>query len=215
MIRPGEEWGSPAESPADLEVAGGDAALARAVAGAPGALIRFRADRTSDLARAVGLSPGEPVGTELPVDALALEGGAIACNMCVFGTPPDRVRWWSPAPELEIQLDGSPWFAGHATTVVVAIGQFRRGLDVVPRGHPGDGRAEIQVYELGRRERRLMRTRLATGAHVPHPRIRQRSARTIALRAPHAVPCEADGAAHAAITELTMEVVPAAYRLLI
>ena len=34
-------------------------------------------------------------------------------------------------------LDGRPWFAGPATTVVIAIGQFLRGLDVVPRGHPG------------------------------------------------------------------------------
>jgi hypothetical protein len=215
MIRPGEEWGSPTASPADLEVSGGDDALARAVAGSPGALIRFRADATSDLARAVGLGSGDPHGTELPLDVLALADGGLACNICVFGTAPDRLRWSSPAFGLEIALDGRQWFEGRATTVVVATGQFLRGLDLVPRGHPGDGKAEIQVYELGRRERRVMRARLATGSHVPHPRIRQRSARAISLRAHPAPPCEIDGVARRPATELAIEVRPEAYRLLI
>ena len=61
-----------------------------------------------------------------------------------------------------------------------------------------------------------MRARLATGAHLPHPRIRTahrpprstvRSARPVAL--------EVDGVARAAVSELLVEVVPAAYRLLI
>ena len=50
----------------------------------------------------------------------------------------------------EIEVDGQPWFAGSATTVVIANGQFLRGADIVPRGHPGDGRLEVQVYELRR-----------------------------------------------------------------
>ena len=67
-------------------------------------------------------------------------------------------------------LDGRPWFSGPATTVVVATGQFLRGLDLVPRGHPGDGKAEVQVYAL-RRAGAAARcaARLATGAHVPAP----------------------------------------------
>lgn len=219
MIRPGEEWGSPADSPPDLEVAGGDATLAHAVAAAPGALIRFRPDSTSDLGRAVGLAPGKPTegtpGTEVPLDALALDDGSLACNLCAVGTAPDHLRWTSPALELEIELDGRPWFSGRATTVVVATGQFLRGLDVAPRGHPGDGRAEIQVYELERRERRLMRARLLTGSHVPHPRIRQRSARTLTLRSARPAPCEVDGVARAPVAGLTITVVPGAYRLLV
>jgi diacylglycerol kinase family enzyme len=86
----------------------------------------------------------------------------------------------------------------------------------VPRGHPGDGKAEIQVYELAKRERRRMRTRLATGAHVPHPRIRQRTARTIGLRANPAAPWEVDGLTRAERTgTTTIRVLPGAYRLLI
>jgi hypothetical protein len=216
MIRPGEEWGSPTDSPADVEVSGGDAALAQAVARAPGALIRFHADASSDLARAVGLATGAPTGTALPLDALDLGGAGPACNMCVFGTPPDRLRRSSAWSDVEIELDGRPWFNGRATTVVIAVGQFLRGLDVVPRGHPGDGKAEIQVYELARRERRQMRARLATGIHLPHPRIHQRTARTIGLRADPQMASEVDGVARPGVSGVTtIRVLPGAYRLLI
>jgi hypothetical protein len=215
VIRPGEEWGSPSASPPDLDVSGSDAALARAVAGSPGALVRFDPDATSDLARAVGLGAGDVLGTALSLDLLALADGTPAANMCIVGTPPDRLRWGSPSFDLEVALDGRSWFAGRATTAVVAIGQFLRGSDVVPRGHPGDGKAEIQVYELGRRERRAMRARLPAGAHLPHPRIRQRSAHTIRLRAVPAASCEVDGAPRAPVTDLDIEVHPGAYRLLV
>src|SRR5439155_23230146 len=106
VIRPGGEWGSPTESPAELEVRGGDAALARAVVDAPGALIRFHPDPTSDLARAVGLGPGDTLGTALPLDVLTLGDGTLACNMCIFGSAPNRLQWSSPAFEVEIHLDG-------------------------------------------------------------------------------------------------------------
>jgi putative lipid kinase YegS-like protein len=215
VIRPGEQWGSPENAAPDLEVSGDDAALARAVAGASGALVRFHPDPTSDLARAVGLGRGDPVGTALPLDALALGDGTLVCNLCLVGTPPDRMRWSSPSFDLEIDLDGAPWFSGRATTAVVATGQFRHGLDLVPRGHPGDGKAEIQAYQLRRRERRALRARLPTGTHVPHPGIRQRSARTIRVRARPAAPCEVDGAPRAPVTDLTIEVRAGAYRLLV
>lgn len=215
MIRPGEEWGSPAIGPPDLEVSGGDAALALALVDAPGALISFHPDATSDLARAVGLTPGASSGTALPMDALELGDAPPACNMCVIGTPPDRLRWWSRVVDFEVEIDGAPWFSGPATTVVVATGQFLRGLDLAPRGHPGDGRAEIQVYELTRRERRPMRARLPTGSHVPHPRIRQRSARSVVVRAAGPTLCEVDGVTRPFVGELAIHLVPEAYRLLI
>ncbi len=216
MIRPGEEWGGRAEAPADVEVEGDDAALANAFGAAPGALIKFIPNSTSDLARAVGLGRGEAREHALPLDVLELGDGTLAVNMCIFGTPPDRLRRSSPPLELEIQLNGRRWFAGSATTVVIAIGQFLRGLDVVPRGHPGDGKAEIQVYELAKGERRQMRARLPTGGHVPHPRIHQRGAAVIGLRARPAAPCEVDGVARREVTtEITIRVLPGAYRLLI
>jgi YegS C-terminal NAD kinase beta sandwich-like domain len=229
VIRPGEPWGSPTAEPPAVEVAGGDAALARAVAATRGAgpsaepvLVRFRPDATSDLARAVGLAPAAPGdgaeshGLALPLDLLEVGERVPACNMCVIGTPPDRLRWSSRSFEIDVRLDGSPFFRGRATTVVVATGQYLRGLDVVPRGHPGDGKAEVQVYGLERRERRLMRARLASGAHVPHPGIRQRSARVVELRIRRPVHLEADGDGVAeGLGSTTIQVLPSAYRLLV
>jgi putative lipid kinase YegS-like protein len=218
VIRPGEPWGSPASSPPDLAVDGDDAALAAAVAAAPGALVAFRPGPGSDLARAVGLRAGSDAAaatTELPVDAVRLTGEGLACNAVVLGAPPDRLRWASAARTVELDVDGQPWFAGSGTTVVIANGQFLRGADVVPRGHPGDGRLEVQVYELHRRERRAMRRRLATGAHVPHPRIRSRTARRIDIRAPHERALEVDGVRGEPRRTLSAEVVPAAFRLLV
>jgi len=226
VIRPGEPWGSPTSSSPDIEVTGGDAALARAVAAAPGALVRFVPDAESDVARAVGLRPAAPaVGAaahiELPMDALSVStsdraaGPTLACNACIFGTPPDRLRWSSPAFDLAVEVDGRTWFSGRATTLVVAIGQFVRGLDLVPRGHPGDGKAEIQVYELARGERRLLRRRLAAGTHLPHPRIRSRSAAGLEVRAGRILAFEVDGEPCPPAAGAALAVVPGAYRLLI
>ena len=60
-----------------------------------------------------------------------------------------------------------------------------------------------------------MRARLATGGHVPHPRIQQRTAARIRLRAHPPAPSEVDGAPRAPATRLEIEVRPGAYRLLI
>jgi diacylglycerol kinase family enzyme len=220
LIRPGEEWGSPTDEPPDLDVEGSDATLAAAVATSTGALIRFVPDATSDFARAVGLGPrdaSEPAsrGTAIPVDILALSDGTLAANLCAIGTPPDRLRWSSRTIDLDVEIDGAPWFSGRATTVVIATGQFLRGLDVAPRGHPGDGKAEVQVYELARRERRPMRARLPTGSHVPHPRIRQRTARAVIVRTGSPARCEVDGVARPLVRELSIDLRPQAYRLLI
>ena len=82
------------------------------------------------------------------------------------------------------------------TTVVFAVGQWRRGLDLVPRGHPGDGRVEVQVYALRPGERRAMRRRLATGEPPAAPAIAHRDGpRTVEIVAGPRVPLEVDGAA--------------------
>jgi hypothetical protein len=216
VIRPGEPWGSPAASPPDLEVAGDDAALAAAVRTAPGALVAFHPGAASDLARAVGLRPDTAGGrTEVPIDAIRLEDGRTAANIVVLGSAPDRLRWTTRSPAIEVRADGEQWFAGRATTVVVANGQFLRGADLVPRGHPGDGRLELHVYAARRGERRAMRRRLRSGAHLPHPRIRTRVARSIEVRALGPLALEVDGIRAESVSTLALEVVPGAFRLLV
>ena len=108
-----------------------------------------------------------------------------------------------------------PVEARGATTVVVMNGQYLRGLDVSPRGHPGDGVAEAQLYGLPPGARRAMRARLATGAHLPHPAITVRRAHRVVVRAARPVVLEIDGASAGRITDLTVDLRPAAYRLLV
>jgi hypothetical protein len=216
VIRKGEPWGHPAGGPPDVDVSGGDGALAERVAAHPGARIRFRPDATSDVARATGLAATREPRTELPMDALRFDPDAgPAVNMLVLGSPPDMLRRWTRTWPATVTVDGRPWYAGPATTVVVATGQFRRGHDVVPRGHPGDGRAEIQVYGVGPSQRRALRARLTTGTHVPHPDIHERTGRRIEIAAGRAVPLEVDGRSRPPVTRLVVEVVADAFRLLV
>jgi diacylglycerol kinase family enzyme len=218
VIRPGQEWGSPARGPADIEVTGGDADLAAAVTRRPGVLVDFRPDPTSDLAGAVGLTRTSAHDIEVALDLLSLgdaDDADGAVNMVVLGTAPDRVRRPTRRFGANVRVDDQPVFHGPCTTVVVATGQFRHGLDIVPRGHPGDGRAEIQIYAVPGRDRRTLRTRLATGTHVPHPGITQRTGRRITVSTGRKVALEVDGRRRAPADFVEVAVVPGAYRLLL
>jgi hypothetical protein len=217
VIRKGEEWGAPAgDAPPDLEVAGDDAALAAALVSAgPDPLVRFSPSPESDLARAVGLAGDGRSGLALPLDLLRLGDGGVAVNTVVVGVPPDRLRWWHRAFPVEVVVDGRA-FTARTTSVVVATGQFLRGFDVSPRGHPGDGWCEVQVYCLPAGQRGAMRARLRSGSHVPHPEIRTRRGRAVSVRCERDVAVEVDGkAAVKGARVVSVELVPTAFRLLI
>jgi diacylglycerol kinase family enzyme len=139
----------------------------------------------------------------------------VAVNSVVLGRAPDRLRFWHRPSGLTVEIDGHPVSAGGATSLVVMNGQYLRGLDLSPRGHPGDGVAEAQLYALPPGARRAMRTRLATGAHLPHPAITVRRAHRVVVRAPRPVALELDGTAAGRITTLEITLRPAAYRLLV
>lgn len=176
-----------------VEVQGGDALLGDALASNPSSRIRFVPDASSDLARALGLTVGVPVREPVEIDALVLDHGVVAVNMVVLGQAPDRRRVRPGRRRCVVEVDGRVAWDGTATTVLVANGEYLRGLDVVPRGHPGDGRLEVQVHALGAGQRRGMRARLPTGAHMPHPRIRAAQGTTVAVRWDRPVPVEVDG----------------------
>jgi YegS C-terminal NAD kinase beta sandwich-like domain len=219
-LRPGEPWGRAASGPPDVQLTGDDADLAALVARHPGALVRFRPSPRSDLARALGLGPEGAGTTEVAIDALALARfdavDVSAVNMVVLGPAPDHLRWGAQAARMTVTVDGRPWFSGRATTIVVANGQFLRRADLVPRGHPGDGWAEVQVYALARRERRSMRRRLPTGTHVPHPRVQAGRARRVDVEVSgRRLPLEVDGRGRGRTDRLAVALVPAAIRLLV
>jgi len=215
VIRAGEPWGEPYTGAVDLEVRGGDADLAALLPDRRGALVRFRPDPPSDLARAVGASgSATPAGVAVTIDAIAVEPGGFSVNGVVVGTSPARLRATTPSANVRVAVDGREVAAGPATTVVVASGQFFDGLDVVPRGHPGDGRLEVQVYALRRGERAALRRRLPAGVHLPHPRVVTASGRAVEVHVDRVrLPLRIDGVARGDVADLTATVVPGALRL--
>lgn len=221
MIAKGEPWGESTDAAPDLTVEGSDADLAAAVVDRPGALVRFL-PRASDLAAALGLATSvepeaglEAVGLALPLDLLTIEEGPPAVNLVVVGTPPPRLRATSRARPLTVDVDGRNLFAGHATGVVVANGQFLDGLDLVPRGHPGDGRVEVHVYALRPGERGAMRHRLPRGGHLPHPRIVTGTARRFVISGSAPLRWTVDGCPQPPRARIEGAVRAGAYRILI
>lgn len=221
-VRPGQPWGTEASGPPDFEVSGRDRSLASLLEReVSDPLVRFVAAPESDLARAVGLVAGaSSMGLALPLDVLAVLAGdppaeTVAVNSVVVGVPPDRLRAWHRPAGLSVEIDGRELDAIPATSLVVMNGQYLRGLDMSPRGHPGDGVAEAQLYALPPGSRRAMRTRLVTGAHLPHPAIAIRRARRVTVRASRPAALEIDGAPMGQVTALEITLRPSAYRLLV
>jgi diacylglycerol kinase family enzyme len=185
-------------------------------------LVRFRPLATSALARAVGLPLGgaDHPTLALPVDALDVAAGEqfvrrLAVNGVVTGVAPARLRGRHPFVDVAVVADGRPVGPGRATTVAVMGGQFLGDADLVPRGHPGDGRAEVVVITVEPKDRKAMRERLPRGDHVPHPGITIVSARSVRLEWAAEQPCEIDGFVVGRRRVVEVAVVPHAFRLLV
>jgi len=232
-IEKGRLWGREPSGPPDRHVTGNDADLARCVT-IPGAelgrpprsvrpaLLNYRPTPDADLARALGLGPAGPGGnTEVVLDVLVIQlddprvRPVVAVNAVEIGAVADRARRWSRRVPVTVSIDDRPGWSGQATGLLVANGQFLRGADAVPRGHPGDGWAEVNVYAMGTGTRRAMRGRLATGSHVPHPEIVERRGRRIEIETRRPVPVVADGSRVGTAAGLVIQVLPGALRLLL
>ena len=231
----GEDWGAPAEHPPDLQLRGKDDDLARVLEnagimdGIEHPIVRFLPSSKSDLASAVGLSArSEPSAGNiaLPLDVLVFglsaarqierpEVRSIAVNGIEVGAGVDRLGWWHRSFGARISVDGATIFEDNAACVLVMTGEYLRGKDVSPRGHPGDGKAEIYVYTLKRSQRRSMRQRLSDGSHVPHPQILRRAGSSfeIALEQPARV--RIDSVSRGSAIHLRIDVLQQAYALLL
>lgn len=219
-------WAIPIDAAPTHEVYGTDATLALEVhealkrsAGQP--VITFHPTR-SDLAQAIGLPAGETAfdpTAEDPTRAVQLDllcdpTLGLAVNHVVFGTAPDFLGWGTSNASFVVEIDGKRVFSGRASTVLIANGQFVRGHDVIPKGHPADGIAEVQIYRLRRSERRKFRERLQLGEHLPHPRIFEGAGKNISVRVKgRAFPLEADGSSWGTGSSIELEIKPHAYCL--
>lgn len=72
-----------------------------------------------------------------------------------------------------VRLGHPRWIFGRRDICYVMNAQYHGAFDVVPRSHPNDGRFDIVTVEatMSWRQRRLLRRRLVTGTHLPHPSI--------------------------------------------
>ena len=223
MVEKGVPWEQPSAGPAEWHVDGDDATLAAAVRDQPDARLEFRPGPGSDLGRAIGVhEPGrhERGGAwELGMDALRITADGrelFAVNMLVIGVAPDRATWFTSSPGLAVRVDDRVVHDGPATAVVVASGQYLRGTDLVPRGHPGDGKAEIQIYAVARGQRAGVRSRLPQGIHLPHPDIVQTTGSRVEIRADRGpIAVEVDGVSTPRARLVTVEVVPRAFVLVV
>lgn len=230
-IRKGAQWGRRADGPPDLEVSGGDAELAAAVLANPGALFGFVAGPGSDLAATLGLIGGAPASVrrhsgdrdrseriEVSLDALAVTtpemGDRLAVASVVIGHPPDRTRRWDRRHPVHVVVDGRAHDLA-VTGLIAMTAQHLGGNRVVPRGHPGDGRAEVQWFALEPKDRVKMRARLGTGEHLDHPQVGATPFRTMTVEGRRPLALALDGVSAPPSATVSVAVVPGAFRLLI
>lgn len=188
-IERGEDWGWPAPAQADPLWCADDAAVAAAIRkGAE--LIRIG---HGDLARTLGLTSSrdrQPTW-HVPIDGLRVR---LDESDAVFAAAHVVVGSWRHR---------SGWCA-------VLNAAFVGAQNLAPRGHPGDGYAELFTSTVQGRERFMAQQRSRTGTHVPHPQITIKRTRgdTITFDRPRRV--SLDGQAAKRVTRLEFEVVPSA-----
>jgi len=141
-----------------------------------------------------------------PVPPLGLLGGDLCRTLGGTGDE-DRLRSDSatllPVDLGAVLVDGRlHWFVAHLIVrrgwwrgrVVAAMNaQYLGAWDVVPRGHPNDGRLDVLDADLPVDERLQVRSRLKAGTHLPHPRIEERHVTALQLDLERPTPVHLDG----------------------
>ena len=159
-IRKGEPWGEPGVLPADGIIVRSDAEARQVVTTArrTGEPIPPLGLLGGDLCKAVGGTGDEARlregGTVLPIDL-----GAVLVD--------GRLHWF-----VAHLVARRGWWRGRVVAAMNA--QHLGAWDVAPRGHPNDGKLDVLDADLPLGERWKARSRLRTGAHVPHPGITER-----------------------------------------
>lgn len=201
-IRKGEPWGTTGSRlPAGAPVARSDADVSAVV----------------EAARRSGERPG-PVGV-------------LAGDLCrTLGGPGDERRLHTSDAVTftidvgEVLLDGRlRLFVAHLvvrnrwwTEAFVAMNaQWRGGWNLGPRAHPNDGRLDTYEAHLRPSDVAKVRRRLPAGAHLPHPRIRERRVAALQMEFDRPRPVEVDGVPAGRVRTLSLRVEPDALTVVI
>lgn len=187
-IKKGESWGEPASPPAAAINTATDREISRALEAAR---------RTGD-----------------PFPEFVVGGDGMGRTLAATGNP--RTRFVVDVGEALI--DGlHHYFVGsviaqpgggwrHAVTIMNA--QWFGGWNLGPKGHPNDGRLDVSEFDLQLFEWRKVRARLATGSHLPHPRIATRRTAAVNFDFGKPTPVMLDGEPMARAKTLAVRVIP-------
>lgn len=200
-IARGRDWGEVGPVPDGAVTAATDAEAAAVVAtarraGTPAPPVVLTG---GDLARTLGVI-GPPPGRESAAAPAAADRRTEGtdpdtADRSAESTGPDtadrRAEAAGPAAGTRVRVDAGAalvdgrlcWFVAHLVArrswwrgrvLVVANAAFMGSGNVAPRAHPGDGRLDVLDASLRLGARIRAKSRLAAGAHVPHPDIAQR-----------------------------------------
>jgi hypothetical protein len=193
--------------------------------GAPGPLPDDGVVVRSDAEARVVLEAARRAGRPYPV--LGLLGG----DLCrTLGGPGDEGRLRSPAAVTfpidlgEALVDGAlHLFVAHVVahdrlwrrTFAAMNAQWRGRWNLGPRAHPGDAKLDTYQADLALADLAKVRARLHHGAHLPHPRIRERRAQAVQVDLGRSLPVEVDGVPVGKGRRLSVRVEPDALRVVI
>jgi len=175
-IGKGTDWGVEGEVPADVVVCGSDRALSVAVGNGRDAVVVG-----GDMALTIGASvaPGiGGVGRRLPIDLMDVELVRRGRHHAIVASSHVMIRG---VRRRGGRLRGEVYWIMNA--------QYHDGRDLVPRGHPNDGRLEVLSVDprMGPRQRLIAWNRSRTGRHLPHPCLSVRSTNEIVIECDGAV----------------------------
>ena len=115
------------------------------------------------------------------------------------------------------------WFVAHLLArspgwgrVFVAMNaQWRGRWNLGPKAHPGDGLLDTYDARLTLGDRWKVRARLGHGAHLPHPRIKERRTSAIQVEFERPLLLELDGTRLGRVRRLSIRVEPEALRVVV
>ena len=192
-IKKGEPWGEPASLPAEALVVDGDRAISRALEAARRSNQPFPAFGVTggDLCRTLGGTGQMATGYTVDVGEALIDG---------------RVHYFVA----HLAAHDRGW--AHAAVAMNA--QWLGDWNLGPRGHPNDGVLDTYRADLGLVDRLTVRPRLATGSHLPHPRIQVERSQHVTFDLSRPLPVYVDGERIAVSKNIVVRCVPDALRVI-